>query len=382
MEAGAPSDLLRCFSGLNDPRRHNVRHRFTDILTLALLAVMCRSDDWDEVVVWGQQNRRWLATVLELPNGIPSQDTFSRVFARIDPDAFERCFFEWTTSLASTSDGRLIAVDGKSLRGSYSHHWDEKMAHLVSAWCDQNQLVLGQLAADARSNEFTAIPRLLGLLDLKKAVVTIDAMGCQREIAAQVVRQEGDYILAVKDNHKSLHEKARGLMDDLALDRARGGDAGPCGYEERTDAGHGRIETRRVWVTSEVHLLGEELREQWPSVASLAMIEDRRQDLGDPDGKVSSERRCLISSLKAPTPRQAGGYVRHWGIENALHWRLDVCLGEDKSRVRVGNGAQNLSRLRRIALNKLKADPAKMSFKCKRYKCSMGRDYLLKMAQQ
>ena len=383
MDVQAPVVFLRCFSGLKDPRRHNVRHRFTDILAIAILAVMSRADDWQEVVLYGRANQAWLGTFLELPNGIPCADTLGRLFARVNPEVFEACFIEWTRSLASSSDGRLVAVDGKSLRRSFAHGWNKQMVHLVSAWCGQNELVLGQLAVDGKSNEITAIPKLLELLDLKKAVVTIDAMGCQKEIAAQIRSQGGDYLLAVKDNQKTLHEKARLLMNDIALDQAKGLNADQYDYHENTETGHGRIETRRVWVTGEVQALGEELLAPWTDLNSLVMVEDRRQDLGDPAGKVTVEFRIFITSLISPLARQIGRYVRgHWGVENKLHWRLDMCFGEDESRIRKDHGAENFSRLRRIAMNKLKSDPAKMSLKCKRYKCSLDRDYLIKMLQQ
>jgi predicted transposase YbfD/YdcC len=383
MNVQAPAVFLRCFFGLTDPRRHNVRHLFTDLLAIAILAVMCRSDDWNEVVLYGIANREWLGTFLELPNGIPCEDTFSRLFARINPDAFEKCFIEWTRSLASSSDGRLVAIDGKTLRHSFKHGWNKQMIHLVSAWCGQNELVLGQLAVDGKSNEITAIPKLLELLDLKKAVVTIDAMGCQKEIAAQIQLQKGDYLLAVKDNQKTLHEKVGVLMNDIALDQVKGLNSDQYDYHEKTETGHGRIETRRVWVAANVEDLGGELLSQWPGLNSLIMVEDQRQDLGDPDGKVTVERRVFISSLQNPSAEQAGRYIRgHWGIENQLHWRLDMCYGEDDCRIRKDHGAENFSRLRRIAMNKLKSDPKKLSLKCKRYKCSLDREYLLQMLQQ
>jgi predicted transposase YbfD/YdcC len=383
MDVQAPVVFLRCFSGLTDPRRHNVRHLFTDILAIAILAVMCRADDWEEVVLYGLANQDWLVTFLELPNGIPSEDTFSRVFARINPDAFEKCFVQWTQSLASSSDGRLVAVDGKTLRRSFTRGWNKQMVHLVSAWCGQNEVALGQLAVDGKSNEITAIPKLLELLDLKKAVVTIDAMGCQKEIARQIQTQEGDYLLAVKDNQKALHEKARVLLNDIALDQAKGLNPDQYDYYEKTEGGHGRLETRRVWVTSNVHDLGEELLGQWPGLSSLILVEEQRKDLSDISGKVTVERRVFISSLKNPSAEQAGEYVRgHWAIENKLHWRLDMCYGEDESRIRKNHGAENFSRLRRIAMNKLKSDPAKLSLKSKRYKCSLDRNYLMQMLKQ
>jgi predicted transposase YbfD/YdcC len=383
MDAQAPVVWLRAFSELKDPRRHNVRHRFTDILTIAVLAIMSRADDWDEVVLYGRVKQAWLETFLELPNGIPSEDTFRRLFARIDPVAFERCFIGWTQSLASASNGRLIAIDGKTLRRSFKHGWNKQMIHLVSAWCDENELVLGQLAVDGKSNEITAIPQLLELLDIKNAVVTIDAMGCQKEIAAKIISRHADYILAVKDNQPTLHEKTRKIMDEIALDQAKGLHTDQYDYDTQTESGHGRIETRRVWITDQVQWLGQEILEQWPTLGSLIMIESIRQDLGDPQGKITTERRYYIASLKKCSAKRAGQYVRgHWGVENQLHWRLDMCFGEDESRVRTDHGAENLSRLRRIVMNKLKSDPSKLSLKSKRYKCSLDHNYLIAMLQQ
>ena len=380
MDAQAPVVFLRCFSHLADPRRHNVRHRFTDILAIAILAVMSRADDWDEVVLYGQANLHWLVDFLALPNGIPCADTFRRVFARINPDAFERCFIEWTRSLASVADGRLIAIDGKSLRHSFTHGWNKRMVHLVSAWCSENQLVLGQLAVDGKSNEITAIPKLLELLELRKAVVTIDAMGCQKEIATQIRTQEADYLLAVKDNQKALHDKARAILNEVALDQVKGLNPDQHDYHESSESGHGRLEKRRVWVSFNVQDLGGELLSQWTDLNSLVMVENQRQDLGDPEGKVSIERRIFICSLQRPSAKQAGEYVRgHWGVENPLHWRLDMSFREDESRLRKDHGAENFSRLRRIAMNKLKSDPAKMSLKCKRYRCSIDRENLIRM---
>jgi predicted transposase YbfD/YdcC len=214
-------------------------------------------------------------------------------------------------------------------------------------------------------------------------VVTIDPMGCQKEIAAQIRSQGGDYLLAVKDNQKTLHTRARALLNDVALDQAKKLNPDKYDYCEKTESGHGRIETRRVWVSTEVQWLGEELLGQWPDLNSLIMVENTRQNLGDFTGKISVERHVFISSLKNPSAEQAGKYVRgHWGIENKLHWRLDLCYREDESRIRKDHGAENFSRLRRIAMNKLKSDPAKLSLKNKRYKCSLDRDYLLKMLSQ
>jgi predicted transposase YbfD/YdcC len=375
MDVQATAVFLRFFTGLKDPRRHNVRHVFSDILTMAILAVLCKSDDWIEVVEWAKAQREWLKTFLALPKGIPSAETFRRVFARIDPAAFERCFIAWSSALPQASGDRLIAIDGKTLRRSFQHAWDKQSLHLVSAWCEQNQLVLGQIATDQKSNEITAIPKLLDLLNLKGAIITIDAMGCQREIAGKIVDGKADYVLAVKDNQPTLHTKVRSLMDEAILEKFQDlrGD-----YFEQTNGGHGRIETRRVWVTDEVHHLRD--IGQWAGLASVAAVECTRQVIG---GKTTIERRYCISSLKGCDAKRMAEAVRaHWGVENKLHWRLDMCFREDESRIREGHGAENFSRLRRIVINKLKADPRKVSLKVKRYRCSIDRQYLLDILKQ
>ncbi len=385
MDAQATPVLFGFFADLPDPRRHNVRHLFNDILTIAILAVMSRANDWSKVVMYAQIREAWLATFLTLPNGIPCEDTFRRVFARVNPDAFEQCFIRWTTALSEAAgelpEGRLIPIDGKTMRHSFQHAWNRQGLHLVSAWCQHNQMVLGQLAVEEKSNEITAIPKLLAMLNIKKAVVTIDAMGCQREIAGQIKSQGGDYVLAVKYNQPTLHDKVRNLLDEAALD----GFAGMShGYDEQSNKGHGRIEKRKVWVTDEVKWLGEALLALWPGLASVARVESTRQDLGDMTGKVSVERRYYIASLKgADAPRMAKAIRGHWGVENQLHWRLDMAFGEDQSRLRKDHGAENFSRLRRIAMNQLRKQPdRKISLKGQRFLCSLDPDYLLKRLQQ
>jgi predicted transposase YbfD/YdcC len=385
MDAQATAVLFGFFADLPDPRRHNVRHLFSDILSIALLAVMSRADDWSEIVLYAQSREAWLATFLPLPNGIPCQDTFRRVFARINPDAFEQCFIRWTAALAEAAgeapEGRLIPIDGKTMRQSFQRAWNRQGLHLVSAWCQHNQIVLGQLAVAEKSNEITAIPRLLAMLNIQKAVVTIDAMGCQREIAGQIQSQGGDYVLAVKDNQPTLQDKVRTLLDEAALD----GFAGMShGYDEQSNQGHGRIETRKVWVTDEVKWLGPELLALWPGLCSVARVESTRQDLGDLSGKISTERRYYIASLKGTDAAKMAGAIRgHWEVENKLHWRLDMAFGEDQSRLRKDHSAENFSCLRRIALNQLRKRPdQKISLKGQRFLCSLDPDYLLKRLQQ
>jgi predicted transposase YbfD/YdcC len=254
---------------------------------------------------------------------------------------------------------------------------------VVSAWCGENELVLGQVATDARSNEITAIPALLDLLQIKGATVSIDAMGCQKEIAAAIVGKEADYLLAVKDNQPALFQKVQSLAEEAALEQSKGLGGMRHGYHEQSGQGHGRIETRRVWVSDEVQGLGADLLGQWKGLAAVAVVEATRQDLGDLGGKVSVERRYYITSVKGCDAKRIGQLIRgHWGVENRLHWRLDMSFREDESRLRKGHGAQNFSRLRRIVINQLKNDPRKVSLNVKRYRCSIDREYLIERLRQ
>jgi predicted transposase YbfD/YdcC len=386
MDAQATAVFLRYFLDLKDPRRHNVRHVFTDILTIAILAVMSKSDDWTEVVEWARAQRDWLKTFLTLPSGIPSADTFRRVFARIDPDGFERCFNAWTAALAGCLAGTQINVDGKTLRQSFAHAWAKhESMHLVSAWCADRELVLGQVATDAKSNEITAIPALLDLLSVKGATISIDAIGCQRDIAAAIIEKRADYLLAVKDNQPALCQRVQALADEAVLEQQRSTPRSGVryGYHAHSEDGHGRRETRRVWVSDAVEGLGADLVAQWAGLAAVAVIEATRQDLGDVSGKITTERRYYITSIQGCDASRIGQLIRgHWGVENRLHWRLDMSFREDESRLRTGHGAQNFSRLRRIVINKLNNDSRKVSLKTKRYRCSIDRDYLIERLRQ
>jgi predicted transposase YbfD/YdcC len=385
MDAQATASLLRFFRSIADPRAANARHLLSDLMSIAILAVLCGADGWEMVQAWGCGNVEWLSTFLELPHGIASHDTFDRVFAMLDPLAFERCFNAWTAALVGNSKGLFVAVDGKTLRRSWKHAWSKTPVHLVSAFVTQNHLVLGQLATDAKSNEITAIPQLLAMLHLTGATVTIDAMGCQREIARQiVVEQQAHYILAVKENQPTLHQKVKTLLDEAMLNDFAGV---RHAYHEQSNGGHGRIERRQVWVSDELAAwLGADLLASWPGLSCLVIVQSTRQDLGDLSGKVSVERRYFISSHRGTDAQLHAEAIRgHWGVENGLHWRLDVSMNEDQCRLRVKHGAENFSRLRRIALNKLKrweirkenGKVMKASLRLKQKSCGWSRKFLL-----
>jgi predicted transposase YbfD/YdcC len=349
MEAQATDGLLRFFEDLPDPRGRNKLHKLTDMLVIAILAVICGADGWEDVALFGRAKEKWLRTYLELPRGIPSHDTFGRVFARLNPDAFERCFVAWIASLMASTAGQLIAIDGKAIRRSFEHAWDKGgMAHLVSAFVGANQMVFGQYKVDDKSNEIVAIPKLLELLNVKGATVTIDAMGCQKEIAEKIVQQGGDYVLAVKDNQPTLHEKVQGLMKEARQENLDGwhGD-----FLEQTDGGHGRVETRKVWCVSDVQWLGP-VAQDWPGLRSVAVVESTRELPGQ---AATTECRYYISSLEGRDAKAMASAIRgHWGIENRLHWVRDVTFDEDRSQVRKGKGPQVMATLRNLAISILR----------------------------
>jgi len=374
MDGDRCAGIARYFQDLDDPRVDRTkRHNLTDMIFLAICAVICGADGWVQVELFGNSKLKWFRTFLDLPHGIPSHDTFGRVFARLAPEQFERCFSRWIAALADRKQGRLLALDGKAIRRSLDKAAGKTAIHMVSAWCQSNQLVLGQVACDAKSNEITAMPALLELLDLRGAVVTADAMHCQRDFARRIVAGGGDYILQVKHNQPQLHEDlkllfAEGLGDDCQHVA--------CETAEDVDAGHGRVETRRCWLVRETGWLSA----RWAGIQSVGCVE-RTREVG---GKISTELHYYISSL---AQTDAGSFLtmtrQHWGVENGLHWVLDVQFREDDRRIRTGYGAENYSRLSRIALNLLKADKTlKVGIKSKRLNAGWDHDYLLHLLTQ
>lgn len=350
-------------------------HRLSDILMITLCAVICGADEWTEIELFGKAKFNWLRTFLELPHGIPSHDTFGRVFSRLNPEQLEQCFMRWMQALAQASSGRLIAIDGKTLRRSFDKAQGKAAIHMVSAWCQTNHLVLGQLATDAKSNEITAIPQLMKMLDISDSVVTIDAMGCQKAIARQIVEQDGHYVLQVKGNQQTLHDLLIETFDELTR-RPIPGVA--CSFHEEVNSGHGRVETRRAWTTEWTDWYAQ--RADWAKLRSFVCVESERTV----DGRTSIDRRYYISDLAGVGADTMLGYVRgHWGIENQLHWSLDVAFREDTLRQRVGHSAGNLSRIRRLALNLLRRDKTcKVGIKGKRLKACLKENYLLRILGQ
>ncbi len=378
MDVDASRGLLGYLAQVPDPRAQNSRHCLLDLLAITILAVLCRCDDWVEVAAWGEEHQGWLRTFLALPHGVPSHDTFGRVFARLAPDELERCLSQFIQGLVQASGGRLIALDGKTLRRSFEAGGGKAAIHMVSAWCSFNHLVLGQLTTDAKSNEITAIPKLLELLDVRGALVSIDAMGCQKQIARQIVQQRGDYLLAVKDNHKTLHEDVRLFIDEAITGQWEGM---KHDYHQDVDADHGRLEVRRCWVSDDVAWLKRQGHD-WPKLGGLVCVESQRQVFGT-DPEPTLERRYYLTS-RQPCGEGARAMLEatraHWGIENKLHWCLDMVFGEDQSRVRKGHAAENLSRFRRLALTLLRRmhpPRPKTSLKVRRLMCSSNRQTLL-----
>jgi predicted transposase YbfD/YdcC len=366
------------FARLTDPRVERTRvHRLGELVTIALCAVLCGADDWVAVETFGHAKEAWLRTFLTLPGGIPSHDTFGRVFARLDPAEFQQCFMAWVQAALGEAAGQVIAVDGKTLRRSADRLRGRDALHLVSAWATASGLVLGQEATAAKSNEITAIPRLLRLLVLDGCVVTIDAMGCQTAIAAQVHAQGADYVLALKGNQPTLQRTVVAAFADLARPAADAWVPAEQDRAETLDKGHGRVERRRYHALSDPDLLAcLDPTGAWPGLRSIVRVQAERRQ-GD---RRAVETRYYLSSLPAKAAVLGQAIRQHWHVENRLHWVLDVLFHEDACPVRGGDGAQNLARLRQLALNLLRQErTVRGSLATKRFRAALDDTYLRRL---
>jgi predicted transposase YbfD/YdcC len=368
-------NLKKCLRKVKDPRIDRTkRHKLIDILIIAILAVICGADSWVDVEMFGNSKIEWLKTFLELPNGIPSHDTFGRVFALINPEEFEKGFMEWVKLIQDLTQGQVIAIDGKQMRGSKDLPAGKAGIYMVSAWATANQLVLGQRKVDDKSNEITAIPQLLKVLELAGCIVVVDAIGTQTKIAKTIIDQGADYILAVKENQGHLYEDIHDLFEDDWKYNFKGA---PYRYAKTVNKDHGRIEIRQCWSISDPEYLAN-IRDldRWKGVKSLVMILSERQ-IGE---KREVQDRYYISSLESDAKKILQAKRSYWSIENCLHWVLDIAFNEDHSRVRKDHAPQNFSILRHMALNLLKLETTvKAGIKAKRLKCGWDTDYLLKV---
>ena len=375
MDPVAGASLRAHFAALPDPRvERTKRHQLLDVVTIAVCAVLCGADTWVDTEAWGKAKLAWLRTWLELPNGIPSHDTFGRVFAALDAAAFEACFLGWVRDLAAITAGQVVAIDGKTLRRSHDRTGGKGPLHLVGAWAAANRLVLGQVAVADKSNESVAIPALLDGLDIEGAVVTIDAMGCQTAIARRIRTGGADYVLALKDNQPTLHDL---VAHHFAVVTGRDAAGLAPARHATVEKSRGRLEARRCWASDDPEVLAWlDPTRAWPGLRSVACVEGARR-IGD---AVTRERRYYLTSLPADPGRIAAAVRGHRGIANRLHWVLDLAFREDECRVRTGHAAENFAVLRHIALNLLRRDTSvKAGIRAKRLTCGWDDSSLLQV---
>jgi predicted transposase YbfD/YdcC len=376
-------NLIEHFQHLADPRVNRTKdHDLIDILIIAICTLLCGGETFNDMEDFGHAKQDWFQTFLTLRNGIPSHDTFNRVFAALDPQQFLDCFLRWTQSLRQAISQEIVALDGKALRRAL--HADQSVPYIVSAWAESNNLVLGQLKVTDKSNEITALPTLLRVLELAGCIVTVDAMGCQKKIAREIIEADADDVLALKGNHAVVHEEVKTFLEALVAERTappRAGmklsaSAARLAVLETTDKDHGRYEVRRYYQSAELDWFAD--RAQWEGLQSVGMVESIRE-IG---ATRTVERRFYLSSLPLGAETFARAVRGHWGVENKLHWTLDVCFREDQSRARTGYAAENLATLRRLALNRLRREKTKRrGIKGKQLNAGWDHAYLLRLLE-
>lgn len=364
------TSIAESFSSIEDPRIDRKKlHSLSDILVLTVCAMLSGADGYEAIEEFGDNKEHWLRTFLPLQNGIPSHDCIRYVLIQLSPEQVQSCFIKWVNAIREKIP-EVIAVDGKTARRSHNKRKGVPALHMVSAWATSNRLVLGQQATQEKSNEITAIPALLKLLELKGCIVTIDAMGCQRDIAKQIIQQKGDYVLGLKGNQGRLHE----AVEDYFQMASRSGFKNiPHDYYEDVDQGHGRLEVRRHWILDDLEILPNTA--QWKGLRSIGMVQ-RKCTIAE---ETTVETRYFITSIQAGAKMFAHAVRSHWGIENTLHWCLDVTFREDDSRIRTGNAPANMSMVRHICLNLLQKESSKLSIKKKRLKAAWNDDFRHKL---
>ncbi len=371
LPANAP--LLLAFAKLPDPRKERNRlYPLIDIVAVVLMGMICGANDIMAAYLWAQHRKDWFVSMGLCLNGLPSYDTLNRVFRFLDPKEFNLCFMEWVHTIAGRIQG-VIAIDGKTLCNSGDTFRETKAIHLINAFATENQLILGQLATETKSNEITAIPELLKLLTIKGSTITIDAMGCQRDIVQQIKSQEGEYVIALKGNQGNLHAEIKNFFQQAKeVPPIESG----CDFTKMVEKNRGRVEERMVWTCEFDWLDNKEVIEDWVGIKSAVCVQSNRTY----KGKTTTEFRYYISSLEPIAKRHADITRSHWGVENNVHWHLDVTFEEDGSKTRAGHGAENLSLVRKAALNLLKADKSlKAGIENKRKMAGWNPDYLLKI---
>lgn len=346
------------------------KHLLVEVLTISVCAMLAGAESFVDMERFGKAKEAWFRGFLKLEYGIPSHDTFLRVFAALNPKEFAECFMKWTQAVRRKVEREIVAIDGKTVRGSFDSHKGTKAIHMVNAWATENGLALGQIKTDDKSNEITAVPQLLRALELEGCIVTLDAMGCQKNIAKEICEADADYVLALKGNHETVHEEVASFLQDA---RKKNWRKVPHDFLETVEKAHGRIETRRYWITEEIHWFAD--RSKWEGLRSVGMVESIRQ-IGETS---CCEIRFFLGSLKADAKEFARAVRGHWTVENNLHWILDVCFREDPCRARAGHAAQNLAILRQIALNTLKRDTSKDGIKGRQKSAGWNDSYLQRL---